>query len=949
MQNHYLLSLIGRLQPVLKTYLLLSAIFVSFLSKAQFPYSETFKNTSAKNLVVSGSSRLTAATGIDVAGDGYLRLTENANYNVGYVYGIDSFASNYGITATFEFFSHKPAANSTNQADGMTFFLFDASVNAFRPGGTGGSLGYAQYYATPGMAKGYIGISIDAFGNFSNPTDGTKNGGPGQRRSSVAIRGPGDGRGTSDYVYQTGVTTTDAPYNVGFNGFTQRYPDSTNVNYRKIKIILIPGSSLGPALGYKVTIIMYKGGATVTPVTLISNFDYPFIAPARLQYGLAASTGSISNYHEIRNLTIEATNSNVLLPPVLSNDIGLSACYGQMAIMDVTSNDVSVNAGGVINKTTVDLDPSTAGIQKTYTDVGKGSYSVDSNGIVSFMPQTGFVGASIIAYKVNDTYGVTANASASLTFNVSNANAPLLSLSNPSPVCLPATVNITGPLYKTVTSPGATYDYFSSLTDANAGTNNINLTASSVSTSGTYYVKATLNGCSTVKPIVVESATAPTVANAGSDQSFCNSTGAQNTTLIATNPNIGAGTWSQVSGPAAIISYPDAATTPLYNLSKGVYVFRYTVANGACAASIDDIQVSVGIAASAGSVQTVVNANGVTLAANSAFPATGVWSQISGPTAGISDLNSPGASLTGLTPGNTYVMQWKIVNGACASTSQVTITNVLNTPADAGADQMQTGFLTVSLHGNTPGVGNTGTWSITNAPAGSVAVIVSPSSPTSTFTGLSKVGDYTLRWTIANGSYSNYDEMSLRVTSVLPVTWLSFEAKDKGDEVMLDWQTGTEINNDHFNVERSIDGVHFTVVGKVVASNHPQGGHYLYVDYIGTLASEKVFYRIVQVDKDLNYSYSGIRFINREQDPKVAVWPNPIRNVLHLSIVTAFNDQVQIAVFDSQGRLLLLKEEQFTRGKNTISIKEVGSLSQGLFYVRISGKKVEIVSKFLKN
>lgn len=684
MQNHSLLSVCGRLQPRLKTYLLWPVIFVSLLSKAQFPYSETFKNTSATNLVISGSAKLTAAAGIDPAGDGYLRLTENANYNVGYVYGIDSFASNYGITASFEFFSHKPGANSTNQADGMTFFLFDASVNAFRPGGAGGSLGYAQYYATPGMAKGYIGISIDAFGNFSSASDGTKNGGPGQRRSSVAIRGPGNGRGTSDYVYQTGVTTTDAPYNVGFNGFSQRYPDSTNANYRRIKIIMTPGSSLGPALGYKITILLYKGGVSVTPVTLISNFDYPFVAPARLQYGLAASTGSISNYHEIRNLTIEATNTSVLLPPVLSNDIGLSACYGQTAIIDVTSNDVSANAGGFINKTTIDLDPSTAGIQKTYTDVGKGSYSVDSNGIVSFLPQTGFVGASTVAYKVNDTYGITANASATLTFNVSNASAPLLTLSSPLPVCFPGMVNLTSPLYK-------------------------------------------------------------------------------------------------------------------------------------------------------------------------------------------------------------------------------------------------------------------------NAPAGSAAAIVAPSSPTATFTGLSKVGDYTLRWTIANGSYSNYDEMSLRVTNVLPVTWLSFEAKDNDDKVTLDWQTGTEINNDHFNVERSINGVHFSVVGKVVASNKPQGDHYRYVDHIRGLASETVFYRIVQVDKDLTYSYSRILSVNREQKAKVSIWPNPICDVLTLSVVTAVDDQVRIALFDHQGRQLLLKDELMTRGKNTVSIKGVGALSKGVYYVRVSGKNIEIVSKVLKN
>src|SRR6187549_3641324 len=99
---------------------LVLCLFVSNIGKAQFPYSETFKNSTAPGLVVSGAAKLTAAAAIDPAGQGYLRLTENANNSVGYVYGLDSFPSNYGLTINFEFFSWKTGATNTNQADGMT-------------------------------------------------------------------------------------------------------------------------------------------------------------------------------------------------------------------------------------------------------------------------------------------------------------------------------------------------------------------------------------------------------------------------------------------------------------------------------------------------------------------------------------------------------------------------------------------------------------------------------------------------------------------------------------------------------------------------------------------------------------------------------------------------------------------------------------------------------------
>ena len=305
---------------------------------AQFPYTESFQNATASNMVIAGSAKLTASSGIDPAGQGYLRLTDNHTMNVGYAYCQQAFPANYGITASFEFFMWKSDAAGWNQADGISFFLFDASVNSFRPGGAGGSLGYANYYTAPGMAKGYLGISIDGFGNFSSPTDGNKIGGPGQKRGSIAIRGPGNGATSSDYVYQTGVVASDAPYNAGFMGFTQRYPLSSSANYRKIEIILTPGSSLGSTTGYTITVKMIKGGSTPTSVTLINNYDYPFAAPAQLKFGLAGSTGSLYNYQEIRNMTITATNTSVLLAPLLLPDVA-TICSGPVHL-DPAANDV---------------------------------------------------------------------------------------------------------------------------------------------------------------------------------------------------------------------------------------------------------------------------------------------------------------------------------------------------------------------------------------------------------------------------------------------------------------------------------------------------------------------------------------------------------------------------------------------------------------------------------
>jgi len=46
----------------------------------------------------------------------------------------------------------------------------------------------------------------------------------------------------------------------------------------------------------------------------------------------------------------------------------------------------------------------------------------------------------------------------------------------------------------------------------------------------------------------------------------------------------------------------------------------------------------------------------------------------------------------------------------------------------------------------------------------------------------------------------------------LPIELIQFKATKVGAYVQLDWSTATEINNDYFTVERSVDGENFEVI-----------------------------------------------------------------------------------------------------------------------------------------
>ena len=119
--------------------------------------------------------------------------------------------------------------------------------------------------------------------------------------------------------------------------------------------------------------------------------------------------------------------------------------------------------------------------------------------------------------------------------------------------------------------------------------------------------------------------------------------------------------------------------------------------------------------------------------------------------------------------------------------------------------------------------------------------------------------------------------------SLLPVTWLSFNAKPYGDLMsQLDWSTSEEINNSYFNVQRSNDnGRTFGTIGKVNAVPISQAVNtYRFID--AHALNGQNFYRIKQVDFDGKSAASPIRIVSFTGKNKFSInaWPSPALSVL---------------------------------------------------------------------
>ncbi|HQW17081.1 MAG: hypothetical protein JNK36_02315 [Bacteroidia bacterium] len=175
----------------------------------------------------------------------------------------------------------------------------------------------------------------------------------------------------------------------------------------------------------------------------------------------------------------------------------------------------------------------------------------------------------------------------------------------------------------------------------------------------------------------------------------------------------------------------------------------------------------------------------------------------------------------------------------------------------------------------------------------------------------------------------------VRELQPLPVELLSFEAKPyKDQEVVCNWTTATELNNDFFTVERSSDGRNFEKVGTVKgAGNSTQQHDYKFIDtkpYRGVS-----FYRLKQTDfNGKSESFEKVAVNLSLPATPISVYPVPANEYVVFSVDRNQNlENAVLYVYDFTGRALIQKKVAELKGTGTnIFILPVNTLINGLYH-----------------
>ncbi len=161
----------------------------------------------------------------------------------------------------------------------------------------------------------------------------------------------------------------------------------------------------------------------------------------------------------------------------------------------------------------------------------------------------------------------------------------------------------------------------------------------------------------------------------------------------------------------------------------------------------------------------------------------------------------------------------------------------------------------------------------------------------------------------------------------LPLDFLGFEGNEINGNIGLVWQTTNEVNVSHFEVEHSLTGREFNVIGNKDAVNEKDGiNTYTFVDQRAQMGYN--YYRIKEIDFDGYYDYTEIIYVVKEQSEiSWTLYPNPTTDRINIQSNVIIPD-VNVSLIDMNGRVVYREMVNF--GDRSKSI-DLSTMTSGIY------------------
>jgi hypothetical protein len=170
-----------------------------------------------------------------------------------------------------------------------------------------------------------------------------------------------------------------------------------------------------------------------------------------------------------------------------------------------------------------------------------------------------------------------------------------------------------------------------------------------------------------------------------------------------------------------------------------------------------------------------------------------------------------------------------------------------------------------------------------------------------------------------------------------PAATFTLQGTPKSTYILLQWTTNGEIDNELFYVERSINGLDYTVIGQVATKasggNSSADIQYQYTDLQPVNGNN--YYRLRQVSKNNLINYSNTVLIPFSL-PKwnIYAYPNPVKNIVHLKLYTSQKGEYVLRLVNMMGQVTIVQHITAELGYNDFTLN-MSLLKTGMYVLFI--------------
>jgi hypothetical protein len=176
--------------------------------------------------------------------------------------------------------------------------------------------------------------------------------------------------------------------------------------------------------------------------------------------------------------------------------------------------------------------------------------------------------------------------------------------------------------------------------------------------------------------------------------------------------------------------------------------------------------------------------------------------------------------------------------------------------------------------------------------------------------------------------------------SVVPVTITSIRAYQKRNDIEVEWKVENELNIVSYEVQKSLDGIHFSFANLVAA----RGGNNTYLSLDVHAMYGDNYYRVKSTDANGQIKYTRIVKVRMGYGSQgITIYPNPASNKqVGIAFANMPEGVYETTIFNNLGQLILSNKINHSAGSSSEAILFNQFVPAGTYHLDIihpGGKK----------